>query len=84
MGMQHNEKRGKGFKLTDIVPPEDRRRESALLLALILRFLKDEGAATAIEYGLIAAGIAVAVIPVITGVGTKLKTTFSTIQSALK
>jgi pilus assembly protein Flp/PilA len=82
--MQHNEKRGKGFKLTDIVPAEDHRRESALLLALILRFLKDEGAATAIEYGLIAAGVAVAVIPVITGVGTKLKTTFSTIQSALK
>jgi pilus assembly protein Flp/PilA len=84
MGMQHNEKRGKGFKLTDIVSVEDRRRDSALLMALILRFLKDEGAATAIEYGLIAAGIAVAIIPVITGVGTKLKTTFSTVQSALK
>jgi pilus assembly protein Flp/PilA len=53
-------------------------------MALILRFLKDEGAATAIEYGLIATGIAVAIIPVITGVGTKLKTAFSTIQSALK
>ena len=84
MRMQHNEKGGKGFKLTDIVPTEDRRRDSALLTALILRFLKDEGAATAIEYGLIAAGIAVAVIPVITGVGTKLKTTFSAIQTALK
>lgn len=70
--------------MTDIVPAEDRGSDRALLMALILRFLKDEGAATAIEYGLIAAGIAVAVIPVITGVGTKLKTTFSTIQSALK
>jgi pilus assembly protein Flp/PilA len=70
--------------LTDIVPAEDRGSDRALLMALILRFLKDEGAATAIEYGLIAAGIAVAVIPVITGVGTKLKTTFSAIQSALK
>ena len=50
----------------------------------IIRFLKDENAATAIEYGLIATGIAVAVIPVITGLGTKLKTTFSTISTAIK
>jgi pilus assembly protein Flp/PilA len=82
--MLHNEEKGKGSKLTDIAPTEDRRRDGALLMALISRFLKDEGAATAIEYGLIAAGIAVAIIPAITGVGTKLKTTFSTIQSALK
>jgi pilus assembly protein Flp/PilA len=51
---------------------------------LISTFLKDESAATAIEYGLIAAGIAVAIIPVITGLGTHLKSTFSTISSALK
>jgi pilus assembly protein Flp/PilA len=51
---------------------------------LIKKFLKDESAATAIEYGLIATGIAVAVIPVITGLGTKLKSTFSTISTALK
>ena len=49
----------------------------------IVRFLEDESGATAIEYGLIAAGIAVAIIPVITGLGTKLKTTFSTISTAL-
>ena len=53
-------------------------------MQLIVRFLKDESAATAIEYGLIAAGIAVAIIAVIAGLGTKLKTTFSTIQTALK
>jgi pilus assembly protein Flp/PilA len=53
-------------------------------MRLTIRFLKDEGAATAIEYGLIATGIAVAIIPVLTGLGTKLKTTFSVIQSALK
>jgi pilus assembly protein Flp/PilA len=53
-------------------------------MRLIIRFVKDESAATAIEYGLIAAGIAVAIIPVITGLGTHLKTTFSTISSALK
>jgi pilus assembly protein Flp/PilA len=53
-------------------------------MRLIIRFLKDENAATAIEYGLIAAGIAVAIIAVIAGLGTKLKTTFSTVASALK
>jgi pilus assembly protein Flp/PilA len=53
-------------------------------MRLFIRFFKDESAATAIEYGLIASGIAVAVIPVITGLGTHLKTTFSTISTALK
>ncbi len=51
---------------------------------LIVKFLKDESAATAIEYGLIATGIALAIIPVITGIGTKLKTTFSSLSTALK
>jgi len=50
----------------------------------LIAFLKDERAATAIEYGLIAAGIAVVIIPVITGVGTRLRATFTTIQTALK
>jgi pilus assembly protein Flp/PilA len=50
----------------------------------IREFILDERAATAIEYGLIAAGIAVIIIPVLTGLGTKLKTTFTTIQTALK
>jgi pilus assembly protein Flp/PilA len=53
-------------------------------LAFLIAFLKDERAATAIEYGLIATGIAVAIIPVITGVGSKMKTTFTTIQTALR
>jgi pilus assembly protein Flp/PilA len=53
-------------------------------MRLVIKFLKDESGATAIEYGLIATGIAVAVIPVITGLGTKLKTTFTSISSALK
>ena len=47
-------------------------------------FLKDETAATAIEYGLIAAGISVAIIAVVQGLGTKLNTTFSSVSSALK
>jgi pilus assembly protein Flp/PilA len=50
----------------------------------VFAFWKDERAATAIEYGLIAAGIALLIIPVITGLGSKVKGTFSTIQTALK
>jgi pilus assembly protein Flp/PilA len=48
------------------------------------RFLADEEGATAIEYGLIAAGISVAIITVLSGLGTKLSTKFSTIASALR
>jgi pilus assembly protein Flp/PilA len=47
-------------------------------------FLRDESGATAIEYGLIAAGISVAIITVVKGLGTKLDTTFSSISSQLK
>ena len=48
------------------------------------RFAKDESGATAIEYGLIAAGISVAIITVVQGLGTKLNTTFDNISSKLK
>lgn len=51
---------------------------------LVLRFVKDESAATAIEYGLIAAGIAVAIIATVQALGTNLNTTFSTVSTALK
>jgi pilus assembly protein Flp/PilA len=51
---------------------------------LIKQFAKDESGATAIEYGLIAAGISVAIIAVLQGLGTKLNTTFTTVQTALK
>ena len=47
------------------------------------RFAKDESGATAIEYGLIAAGISVAIITVVQGLGTKLANTFSGISSKL-
>lgn len=46
-------------------------------------FLRDESGATAIEYGLIAAGISVAIITVVQGLGTKLKSTFTSVQNAL-
>lgn len=47
------------------------------------RFLKDESGATAIEYGLIAALISVAIITAVTTVGDNLTTTFDSISSAL-
>lgn len=54
------------------------------MLNLLDRFLKDQSGATAIEYGLIASGIAVSIISITSGLGSKLKTTLSTVQSALK
>jgi pilus assembly protein Flp/PilA len=51
---------------------------------LVKRFVKDESGATAIEYGLIAAGISVAIIAVVQGLGSKLNTTFTGVQTALK
>lgn len=54
------------------------------MVQLLRRFLTDPSGATAIEYGLIAAGIAVAIIAVVQGLGTNLNSTFSTVSSALK
>jgi pilus assembly protein Flp/PilA len=51
---------------------------------LISRFVRDESGATAIEYGLIAALIAVAAITAMQGIGTSLKTTFNNVSSAMK
>ena len=51
---------------------------------LVARFMKDDSGATAIEYGLIAAGIAVAIITVVGQVGTALNTTFSSIKTSLQ
>jgi pilus assembly protein Flp/PilA len=53
-------------------------------MPIIKRFLRDETAATAIEYGLIAAGISLAIIAIVNGLGTKLNTKFATINSSLK
>ena len=47
------------------------------------KFLKDESGATAIEYGLIAAGISVAIIAVVQGLGSKLNSTFTAVKNAL-
>lgn len=50
---------------------------------LLRRFLRDENGATAIEYGLIAAGISVAIITVVQGLGTKLSNVFTNVTTAL-
>ena len=54
-----------------------------MMLAFIKRFLADQSGATAIEYGLIAAGISVAIITVVTTVGGDLVTTFTSVATAL-
>jgi pilus assembly protein Flp/PilA len=51
---------------------------------LVARFVKDESGATAIEYGLIAAGISLAIIAIVNGLGTNLNTKFTAINSSLK
>jgi pilus assembly protein Flp/PilA len=51
---------------------------------LFARFLQDQSGATAIEYGLIAAGIALAIIAVVNGLGSNLNTKFTSINSSLK
>jgi pilus assembly protein Flp/PilA len=51
---------------------------------LVVRFLKDETAATAIEYGLIAAGISLLIIAAVGRLGTKLNTSFTSINTQLR
>ncbi|MBX9842603.1 MAG: Flp family type IVb pilin [Xanthobacteraceae bacterium] len=51
---------------------------------LVSRFVKDESGATAIEYGLIAAGISVAIIAIVNGIGDKLKGTFTSVSTQLR
>jgi pilus assembly protein Flp/PilA len=51
---------------------------------ILEKFLEDQSGATAIEYGLIAAGISVAIIAVVQGLGTNLNATFTSVSNALK
>jgi pilus assembly protein Flp/PilA len=53
-------------------------------MSKFLRFVRDEQGATAIEYGLIAAGISVAIIAIVQGVGSSLVLTFTSVNTALK
>ena len=52
-------------------------------MSLFKRFLQDDNGATAIEYGLIAAGISIAIVAVVGTIGTKLNTTFVSVQNGL-
>jgi pilus assembly protein Flp/PilA len=54
-----------------------------MMLTLIKRLIADQSGATAIEYGLIAAGISIAIIATVQAVGGSLNGTFTTIQNAL-
>jgi pilus assembly protein Flp/PilA len=58
--------------------------QEAYVRRLVTLFRRDESGATAIEYGLIAAGIAAAIILVVSTLGTNLNTTFSSVSSQLK
>jgi pilus assembly protein Flp/PilA len=53
-------------------------------MTMLVKFLRDESGATAVEYGLIAAGISMSIIAVIHGLGTKLATTFTTVSTTAR
>lgn len=65
------------------LPYQSTRRIGENDMSKIIAFLKNESGATAIEYGLIAAGISIAIIGVVNTLGSKLKTTFSSVSSQL-
>jgi pilus assembly protein Flp/PilA len=54
------------------------------LRAIFKKFLSDQSGATAIEYGLIAAGISLAIIAAVNGLGSNLNTKFNDINTSLK
>ena len=58
--------------------------EFKLMKNLIARFVKDESGATAIEYGLIAAGISLAIIAVVNSLGSNISGKFNSINTSLK
>jgi len=60
------------------------RREDVIMKKALKNFWADESGATAIEYGLIAAGIALAIITVVNGLGSKLNAKFGSISASLK
>ena len=55
-----------------------------VMRSMVSRFLQDDSGATAIEYGLIAAGISVAIIAIVNGVGTKVTAAFTSIETQMK
>jgi pilus assembly protein Flp/PilA len=59
------------------------RERPSIMKSILTRFWADESGATAIEYGLIAAGISLAIISTVNGLGTRLNTRFASISSSL-
>jgi pilus assembly protein Flp/PilA len=83
VGSHHGPRRpgnnGRGPLIQPRVDPKEQKMKS-----LVVRYVKCESGATAIEYGLIAAGISVAIIAVVQGLGTKLTSTFKSVSDNLK
>jgi pilus assembly protein Flp/PilA len=77
-------KRQRAARESRVFEPEDAWTEVGDFMRLLLKFLRDEKGATAIEYGLIAAGISLAIISIVNGMGAKLNTKFTSINSSLK
>jgi pilus assembly protein Flp/PilA len=65
-------------------PSSDSHLDQEKVMKSLVKFLKDESGATAIEYGLIAAGISVAIITVVNTLGSNLETTFTNVSRDLK
>jgi pilus assembly protein Flp/PilA len=65
------------------MPRADFNQERFVMKKLVARFAQDQSGATAIEYGLIAAGISITIILVVQGVGTQLVTTFTKVTTEL-
>lgn len=63
---------------------QSKTKEAIMMVQVLKKFIADESGATAIEYGLIAAGISLAIIAAVNGIGAKLNTKFSSINSSLK
>lgn len=59
-------------------------KQEAVLKRVLLGFLRDESGATAIEYGLIAAGISIVIITAVNSIGSTLNTNFTSINTSLK
>jgi len=60
------------------------KRANTAMKRSILRFVGNDSGATAIEYALIASGISIAIVAVVSGLGSNVKTPFTTVSSALK
>jgi len=54
------------------------------IVPLVLRFMRDDGGATAIEYAIIASGIAVAIVSAVTSLGSNVKGLFTNVSTAMK